>query len=86
MPGEGEMTGKRTQTMSGQRFKGALGELDMAAEEFAERCGVNRTTVYRWIAGHAGKRPIPVPLYASWIVSLLLERRMLSDQLSAPAE
>jgi hypothetical protein len=80
------MAGKRTQAMSGQRFKTALAELEMNPDEFAERCGVNRTTVYRWIAGHAGKRPIPVPLYASWVVSLLLERRMLSDQLSAPAQ
>jgi hypothetical protein len=86
MPGEGEMTGKRTQTMSGQRFKAALGELDMTADEFAERCGVNRTTVYRWIAGHAGKIPIPVPLYASWIVTLLLERRRVSEDLSEPAQ
>jgi hypothetical protein len=80
------MAGKRTLIMNGQRFKAALAELDMKPEEFAERCGVNRTTVYRWIAGKAGKRPIPVPLYAAWIVTLLLERRMLSEQLSAPAE
>jgi hypothetical protein len=80
------MTMKKTPHMSGQRFKAALDELEMTIEEFADRCGAHRTTVYRWIAGHAGKTPIPVPLYASWIVSLLLERRMLSDQLSAPAE
>jgi len=86
MKGQPTMTSKRTHAMNGQRLKAALDELDMAPDEFAERCGVNRTTVYRWIAGRAGKRPIPVPLYASWIVSLLLERRMLSDQLSAPAE
>jgi transcriptional regulator with XRE-family HTH domain len=72
--------------MNGRRFKAALDELDMTPEEFAESCGVNRTTVYRWIAGRAGERPIPVPLYASWIVSLLLERRQLSEHLAEPAE
>ena len=80
------MKSKKTPQINGQRFRAALDELDMTLDEFAERCGVNRTTVYRWIAGRAGKRPIPVPLYASWIVALLLERRMLSEQLSAPAE
>jgi hypothetical protein len=80
------MTARKTPPMSGQRFKAALDELEMTPDEFGERCGAHRTTVYRWIAGRAGKRPIPVPLYASWIVTLLLERRQISEHLAEPGQ
>ncbi len=66
--------------MTGKRFRAALDELDISPDDFAERCGIHRTTPYRWI------RTDTVPKWAAWIVSLLLERRMLSDQLSAPAQ
>jgi hypothetical protein len=66
--------------MTGKRFRTALDELEISPDDFAERCGIHRTTPYRWI------RTDTVPKWATWIVSLLLERRMLSDQLSAPAE
>jgi hypothetical protein len=77
---------RKTPAMTGARFRAALDEIEMTPDEFAERCGAHRTTVYRWIAGHAGKIPIPVPLYASWIVTLLLERRRVSEDLSEPAQ
>ena len=65
--------------MTGKRFRAALDELEISPDDFAERCGIHRTTPYRWI------RTETVPKWAAWIVALLLERRMLSDQLSAPA-
>jgi len=66
--------------MTGKRFRTALDDLEISPDDFAERCGIHRTTPYRWI------RTDTVPKWAIWIVVLLLERRMLSDQLSAPAE
>jgi hypothetical protein len=44
-------------------------------------CGSGRVAiVYRWIASKQ------IPPHVAWIISLLLERRQLGNQLSAPAE
>ena len=66
--------------MKGKQFAAALAELEYSAEAFAERCGIHRTTVYRWI------RTNTVPKWAAWLAQLLQERRVIGEHLSEPAQ
>lgn len=36
-------------SMTATAFRSALDMLGMTAEQFAERCGVHRVTVFRWL-------------------------------------
>jgi hypothetical protein len=52
----------------------------MTPDAFGARGGWHRSIVYKWLAAKY------VPPHVAWIISLLLERRMLGEQLSTPAE
>ena len=67
-------------TISGDELRNALATLEMTPDAFAARGGWHRSIVYRWVASKQ------IPPHVAWIISLLLERRMLSEQLSSPAQ
>ena len=77
---QGPKTKRNAPTISGDELRQALATLNMTPDAFAARGGWHRSAVYRWLASKK------IPPHVAWIISLLLERRMLSDQLSAPAE
>jgi hypothetical protein len=80
MHGRRPKTKRSAPTISGAELKQALATLEMTPHAFAARGGWHRSIVYRWIASRQ------IPPHVAWIISLLLERRQLSNQLSAPAE
>jgi hypothetical protein len=80
MHGRRPKTKRSAPTISGEELKQALTTLEMTPDTFAARGGWHRSIVYRWIASKQ------IPPHVAWIISLLLERRQLSTQLSAPAE
>jgi hypothetical protein len=73
-------TKRSAPTISGDELKQALTTLEITPDAFAARGGWHRSIVYRWIASKH------IPPHVAWIIALLLERRQLSSQLSAPAE
>jgi excisionase family DNA binding protein len=54
-------------------FTEALKSLDISIDQFAERSGTHRTTVYRWV------REGEIPKWAVWTITLLLERERILD-------
>ena len=61
------------------QFVAGLNRLEMSVGTFASRCGIQPSTVHRWIRDNA------VPDWAIWIVELLLGRRGAAEQFSRPA-
>jgi DNA-binding transcriptional regulator YiaG len=62
--------------VSPDEFTEALKSLDTSIDQFAERSGTHRTTVYRWA------REVEIPKWAVWNITLLLERERILDILS----
>ena len=73
-------TKRSAPTISGDELRQSLARLEMTPDTFAARGGWHRSIVYRWIASKQ------IPPHVAWIIFLLLERRRLGSQLSAPAE
>jgi hypothetical protein len=71
---------KEAAGIRGEAFKTGLGQVGFTYAAFATRCGLNRVTVYRWIATDT------VPPWAAWLLDLLLERRQIAAKLEQPAE
>jgi predicted site-specific integrase-resolvase len=61
-------------------FREALAAVGLTPETFAERAGIHRTTVYRWL------RSGDVPPWAWWLVLLLRERQEIAARLSRPID
>jgi transcriptional regulator with XRE-family HTH domain len=62
--------------MTNDQFAAALRRLGMKQKEFAAKAGVTPEAVNRWCKG--GK---PVPVWAAWLVSELLDRLVLDPSL-----
>jgi DNA-binding transcriptional regulator YiaG len=60
--------------MTGAQFRTALDALGLSPGAFADRLGLHRATVFRWLE----KGP---PKYAELILSLLSERQALAKRL-----
>ena len=73
-------TKRSAPTISGDELKQALTMLEMTPDAFAARGGWHRSIVYKWLAAKY------VPPHVAWIISLLLERRQLSEHLAEPAQ
>ena len=59
--------------MKPEKFKDALSQLGMSQAKFAERMGIDATTVSRWMQGHT-----PLPQWAvEYIRVLLLAKEIL---------
>lgn len=65
--------------MTGPEFRTALEAVGMKPAAFGAFIGVNRATVFRWLADE-----LPVPLYARRVLELLGERRRLAADLAGP--
>ena len=66
--------------MTGKQFRAALDQLELSPDDFADRCGIHRATVFRFIAEDR------VPKWAAWLVSVLIERQEIGEHLSGPAQ
>jgi hypothetical protein len=60
--------------MTGPQFRAALDAIETTPGAFAERLGLHRATVFRWL----DKGP---PKYAELILTLLSERKALAEKL-----
>jgi transcriptional regulator with XRE-family HTH domain len=52
--------------MTAPEFRAALKSLHLSQRSLAERLGVHKGTVNRWVTGE-----LPVPQYAAYVLSLL---------------
>jgi DNA-binding transcriptional regulator YiaG len=62
--------------LTGAELATALTSIGLSVDQFAERSGTHRSTVYRWI------REDEIPKWAAWIVALLIERKAIADMLA----
>lgn len=64
---------ERVYMMTSQELKNAMEVLNLTQGELARRLEVRPETVYRWVRGHVGDKPRPVPGPVAVVVNLWLK-------------
>ena len=65
--------------MTNTNLHAAISALDLTRAEFADLCGVDVNTVYRWLREPGAKGAIPVPPRAERVIEMQREIRRHQD-------
>jgi transcriptional regulator with XRE-family HTH domain len=72
--------------LSPDDLRAALRDLNLTRAEFADLCGVERETVYRWLREPGTKGALPVPGYVETIIEQQRRIDALKDEIADLAD